>query len=191
VVDHHVDRPEVEAGQPAQLTGTNRSTALECPHPAARIILPDEISARRTRSRIPGGRPLSAAEPRSAATRMQLASIQHPGSKPGRSLGYPWEIKGRGPQRPGPRTRHSRTRHSRTGPGGHSEGQNTRSHPELGRENPQRQWYCVSRRGRVGRRQARPLPHNLTAGWSSPVARQAHNLKVRGSNPLPATNFQM
>src|SRR5579862_4179034 len=26
-----------------------------------------------------------------------------------------------------------------------------------------------------------------TAGWSSPVARQAHNLKVRGSNPLPAT----
>ena len=27
------------------------------------------------------------------------------------------------------------------------------------------------------------------AGWSSPVARQAHNLKVRGSNPLPATNL--
>ena len=29
----------------------------------------------------------------------------------------------------------------------------TRSHPELGRENPQRQWYCVLRHGRVGRRQ--------------------------------------
>ena len=87
-------------------------------------------------------------------------------------------------------------------PGGHSEGQNTRSHPELGRENPQRRWYCVSRRGRVGRRQAlqtlaTPTPdpsagparptHKRTAGWSSPVARQAHNLKVRGSNPLPAT----
>ena len=28
--------------------------------------------------------------------------------------------------------------------------------------------------------------HN--AGWSSPVARQAHNLKVAGSNPAPATN---
>ena len=26
------------------------------------------------------------------------------------------------------------------------------------------------------------------AGWSSPVARQAHNLKVAGSNPAPATN---
>ena len=25
------------------------------------------------------------------------------------------------------------------------------------------------------------------AGWSSPVARWAHNPKVRGSNPLPAT----
>ncbi len=32
-------------------------------------------------------------------------------------------------------------------------GARTRSHPELGRENPQRRWYCVLRRGRVGRRQ--------------------------------------
>ncbi len=29
----------------------------------------------------------------------------------------------------------------------------------------------------------------LGAGWSSPVARQAHNLKVTGSNPVPATKF--
>src|SRR5205085_1042776 len=69
--------------------------------------------------------------------------------------------------------------------------------PELGRENPQRRWYCVSRRGRVGRRQAikagsttrlslSPNPP-IPAGWSSPVARQAHNLKVIGSNPIPAT----
>ena len=27
------------------------------------------------------------------------------------------------------------------------------------------------------------------AGWSSPVARQAHNLKVTGSNPVPATSL--
>ena len=32
-----------------------------------------------------------------------------------------------------------------------------------------------------------PLVH-IGAGWSSPVARQAHNLKVVGSNPTPATN---
>ncbi len=41
---------------------------------------------------------------------------------------------------------------------------------------------------------SRPLPGNRAAvflfgaGWSSPVARQAHNLKVAGSNPAPATN---
>ena len=100
----------------------------------------------------------------------------------------------------------------------------TRSHPELGRQTLQRQWYYVSRPGRVGRRQAckgqkfpfydvrmgsseervddiyspfatplsrlRPLSEGrvLGAGWSSPVARQAHNLKVTGSNPVPATN---
>ena len=29
------------------------------------------------------------------------------------------------------------------------------------------------------------------AGWSSLVARQAHNLKVEGSNPSPATNFKI
>jgi hypothetical protein len=27
------------------------------------------------------------------------------------------------------------------------------------------------------------------AGWSSPVARQAHNLKAAGSNPAPATKL--
>ena len=33
------------------------------------------------------------------------------------------------------------------------------------------------------------LSPNWSAGWSSLVARQAHNLKVAGSNPAPATNF--
>ena len=31
--------------------------------------------------------------------------------------------------------------------------------------------------------------NTFDAGWSSPVARQAHNLKVVGSNPAPAPNF--
>ena len=30
---------------------------------------------------------------------------------------------------------------------------------------------------------------DFDAGWSSPVARQAHNLKVTGSNPVPATKI--
>ncbi len=31
---------------------------------------------------------------------------------------------------------------------------------------------------------------NSFAGWSSPVARQAHNLKAAGSNPAPATKMK-
>jgi len=31
--------------------------------------------------------------------------------------------------------------------------------------------------------------HSSAAGWSSQVARRAHNPKVRGSNPLPATKL--
>ena len=59
-------------------------------------------------------------------------------------------------------------------------------HSELGRENPQRRWYFVLRHGRVGRCRALKLQYT-DAGWSSLVARQAHNLKVAGSNPAPAT----
>ena len=33
------------------------------------------------------------------------------------------------------------------------------------------------------------LPHHFIARWSSPVARQAHNLKVVGSNPTLATKY--
>ena len=33
------------------------------------------------------------------------------------------------------------------------------------------------------------IEFKYTAGWSSLVARQAHNLKVGGSNPSPATNY--
>src|SRR5437588_13010008 len=84
----------------------------------------------------------------------------------------------------------------------------TRSHPELGRQTLQRRWYYVSRPGRVGRCQAcqgqknssskcslsAALEHEsrfvFGAGWSSPVARQAHNLKVTGSNPVPATKLK-
>jgi hypothetical protein len=38
-----------------------------------------------------------------------------------------------------------------------------------------------------GCRRRRLRPTISVAGWSSPVARQAHNLKVAGSNPAPAT----
>ena len=44
--------------------------------------------------------------------------------------------------------------------------------------NPERRLFCSGH-----------VPADVGAGWSSPVARQAHNLKVAGSNPAPATNF--
>ncbi len=31
------------------------------------------------------------------------------------------------------------------------------------------------------------INRDMDAGWSSPVAREAHNLEVAGSNPVPAT----
>src|SRR6266404_4822395 len=37
--------------------------------------------------------------------------------------------------------------------------------------------------------QNQPANYLLSAGWSSLVARQAHNLKVAGSNPAPATKI--
>ncbi len=37
--------------------------------------------------------------------------------------------------------------------------------------------------------QDRHRNYSENAGWSSLVARQAHNLKAAGSNPAPATNF--
>ena len=46
------------------------------------------------------------------------------------------------------------------------------------------------RRSRTQRKYAATkTPHLGDAGWSSPVARQAHNLKVTGSNPVPATKI--
>ena len=86
----------------------------------------------------------------------------------------------------------------------------TRSHPELGRENPQRRWYCILRCGRVGRRQVfdtqtsstpkRPRhPHNTTrqcpfshllnAGWSSPS--EAVKIDNRAAtDPAPSQNHR-
>jgi hypothetical protein len=179
----------VEAGQPAQLTGTNRSIGFSAassgkdhetkraanpppqrhPHNSLRTAACPKVPAGTSAGPRPARAPADQGMPSREPANLELAHLK---------------------------LAHAAARRRFGRPGGHSEGQNTRSHPELGRENPQRQWYCVLRRGRVGRRQARQTarhspqtpPNNSTpAGWSSPVARQAHNLKVAGSNPAPAT----
>ncbi len=173
--DHHVDRPEVEAGQPAQLTGTNRSIGLipallqEAPrrnpvqHPCtaatgAAQLRQKQRSAKHHR-RAQRQDPVVKSCADAAASPEDTSPLTSPPLTPqgtyprahisGPSSAGAWPALGR--------------------PGGHSEGPNTRSHPELGRENPLRRWYCTSRCGRVGRRQARQSPptlppHPLLAG---------------------------
>jgi hypothetical protein len=206
----------VEARQRAQLTGTNRSSDLIALVAKARPGGQTAQIGRRTTL----GHPSAAIRPgkagfasvgrQSSEDRRRLSVLRSPPlSSEIRSLPAWWPLQG----------------------------DQTRSHPELGRQTPQRRWYSVSRHGRVGRRQAcqertspsssqspEPRPRRaatlagperqhprparppkqkatqnrtdleaekpsqtLGAGWSSPVARQAHNLKAAGSNPAPAT----
>ena len=166
MADHHVDRPEVEAGQPVQPTGTNRSTRL--------IPTPEHPSAGP-----PGrqNRPRAAPNPRfrrgRPTARHRPTLPPHP-TPQGSFAGLVAIARGPTPD-----------------PIPNSAVKTLRAH---GTASP--------RGGRVGRRQARQTPklslhhppahsgpgfRTTVAGWSSPVARQAHNLKVVGSNPAPAT----
>jgi hypothetical protein len=180
----------VEAGQPVQPTGTNRSIGFQ-PQAQPKLRRRSPQAIRGAAAAAPSGK----RQPARPARR----HFRSPATLPPFSRPLP-RIRTAGPASRG--APHRRCGGDFGRPGGHSEGKNTRSHPELGRENPQRRWYCASRRGRVGRCQALqtprqtppPKPHNpptagpkTPAGWSSPVARQAHNLKVAGSNPAPAT----
>ena len=55
----------------------------------------------------------------------------------------------------------------------------TRSHPELGRQTLSRQWYYVSRPGRVGRRQACEAQEILFTSQPTPTAALARRAAVR------------
>ena len=101
--DHHVDRPEVEAGQPAQLTGTNRSIGLS-------VRTQRQKSSRDQRSEIrsairPGRQPSSGGTPfrqedtphnslpapgaQLGETRAAVPLPEVPGSSPGTPFGQP------------------------------------------------------------------------------------------------------
>ena len=151
--DHHVDRPEVEAEQSVQLTGTNRSIGLDRRR-FAKSAAPAEQTFRRKPSACSGKTLLPRASwargPRQGGgprgptdTSLTPVTLQMP-PPPVPARASAW-------LEPGASVAGARL----CRPGGHGEGPNTRSHPELGRENPQRRWYCRSSGGRVGRRQAR------------------------------------
>jgi hypothetical protein len=68
-----------------------------------------------------------------------------------------------------------------------SRGARTRSHPELGRENPQRPWYCVSRHGRVGRRQVfQPIqqPNQATVKYRQYTTPKPTSLNNTSRSPI-------
>ena len=157
--DHHVDRPQVEAWQHVQPSGPNRSI---------------ELTRSSTKPKPLGGRPVLPTSPHASLPR----HVPHP---------------------PAPRS--PRARWLRR-PGGHSERDPPDPIPNSAVKPPSAHGTASPRRGRVGRRQASQatstppspptrtlLTTNTPAGWSSPVARQAHNLKVVGSNPTPATKI--
>ena len=54
---------------------------------------------------------------------------------------------------------------------------------------PNRRRQCL--RGPANKKSGLAQTAHNGAGWSSPVARQAHNLKAAGSNPAPATKSSL
>jgi hypothetical protein len=139
VQDQHVDRPGVEVGQPMKLTGSDRPIGSD---PVARgqfLVLSRQLSDGEPDDRDNHPTSLSI----SPAHKQHTPEPIHP-LKP-----VP------GPLDPGSENRRLKTENcfmDRT-TWWLWRGARTRSLPELGRENPQRPWYCVSRHGRVGRRQ--------------------------------------
>ena len=159
VEDDHVDRPGVQAQRCVERTGTNRPIGL--------IVLMITV---RDLIRQPQG-----SRSRHTTTMKTLLAEHTHTIALGRSGGLSGVLKNPIPSRtrplnaPAPMVLCLKARESRSPPGlpsalvSHSLSRHTARPPAL--------------RGRLG------------AGWSSPVARQAHNLKVAGSNPAPATNL--
>ena len=163
VADHHVDRPEVHAQQCVQLTGTNRPTGFDPIRKQAdprpgRSTGLGRRHADKTGLVSRGKRPGAPAPPSRSPVRFAGLVVRARAKHPIPSRTRPLSAAA-------PMVLRPKTRESRSPPNLES------AHPLLSSPIP-------SDPGRT-----RPA-----AGWSSPVARQAHNLKVVGSNPTPATN---
>jgi hypothetical protein len=162
VEDDHVDRPGVQARQRVELTGTNRSIGL--------IPLMVHVRGRVRKDRFACRCDLKGAIPGALS----------PETLPSVALSLAGPVTGARRLNPIPsRTRPLnasalmvlclKTRESRSSPG------QPRTIPS-----------SMNHLRRFGTAFAF-FGFAVDAGWSSPVARQAHNLKVTGSNPVPAT----
>ena len=142
MIDHHVDRPDVYTRQRVQLTGPNRPIGSIREHHAWKS---SPVPCRRCA----GGNSGRDAQHTLTHSRSRVGpgactrTSVHPAarSRVDWTTWWPWR------------------------------GAYTRSHPELGREIPQRPWYCVSRHGRVGRRQVlQPIKHKPKTAPKTQIA---------------------
>ena len=126
MIDHHVDRPDVHGRQRPQLTGPNRPSGSIIPKHHAWKSSPDGTRPQHHRPAITGQCSGCTYTRNTSQNRIHPSPVMghHPDQ---RTMDWTTWWLWRGAY--------------------------TRSHPELGREMPQRPWYCVSRHGRVGRRQ--------------------------------------
>ena len=139
----------MEARQRAKLTGTNRSNdSIPCPKRGR--AAPGQGGDQRAMIR---GWTANRAVRTRSSTRIAHEPKRKSGSqtmheRPRNRLGWPVSDRKALPTAsdhwPQATSAHLLSRP----PGGHSGGPNTRSHPELGRENPQRRWYCDKRKSR-------------------------------------------
>ena len=148
MIDHHVDRPQVEVQQCMQPSGPNRPIDLHHTNTTA------------------AGHPSKGDQHR---TQHQAAHTTHT------------------TQHPKP-TIPSQSQDPVRWPGGHRGDDTPDPIPNSDVKHPSAHGTAAQA---AGESVAAGPPNRIldanhsTAGWSSPVARQAHNLKVTGSNPVP------
>ena len=183
----------MEAQQCVQLTGTNRSSDFN----ALINRWPDRAQARQTRHRmsgtsdqkgqtfrclIPDHRSLDASRHRSSPAWWLLARCQRPDPIPNSAVKH-LSAHGTVSQDPGESVAARPAKNDRVKPG------QTPDPSRPSKASPIHSITIVTCFSGSPTSVLRRPSSGTVAGWSSPVARQAHNLKAAGSNPAPATNF--
>ena len=210
MVDHHVDRPGVYARQRAQLTGPNRPIGSRRPAQRPGVARPCTAAIHAAARHGMTPRSSTATAPRTLAP-----PEPDPRTPRGAGLRRPGGHGGGTAPDPIPNSDVKTTSAHDTAPQGAGKSVAARSSepPATTSSDPrqhtiqahtpqgartgahrQHQKQCAGHTDQMSRRRhhrrcADRRHHRrcaANAGWSSPVARQAHNLKVTGSNPVPA-----
>ncbi len=202
--DHHVDRPGVYGQQCPQLTGPNRPIDLIPPHhaqqpstagrsPNSTHAAPPHQQRQHQNLHPTAPRDIAGAASRDNASiaRRDNASIAR---RDNASIARGWLRQpgghGGGPAPdPIPNSDVKTTSAHDTAPQGAGKSVAARSSEPTHQHTTHKTHRHTARETKTAQSATRRRSTDTHAGWSSPVARQAHNLKVTGSNPVPATPF--